>query len=309
MMLGMQYLKGAIDCHIHACPHINGRSVNVFEATRQAAAAGMRGIGLMDNFAGSSGYAALAMAELGDLSVDVWGGLIMQPSCGGIDVEAVRSALAYGYGPGTGARYISLPTHHTRYIAEREGRSPAYTETTFQVSDKGKIPDPVPEIMELCAKADAVFDCGHVSGREAVALCAEGRKRGVTRLRTHAGRYAKDDITAIAELGAYCEFSFFFITHACQIGLTHSDAEKHRTTASTIQDVAQRIRWATPERSIVSSDCGISVLPPPVEGLREFMLLLEAEGFSEAEIRRMNTVNPGALFRVVGGAEWRRAAE
>ncbi len=302
MTPGMHYLKGAIDCHIHACPHINGRSINVFEATRQAAAAGMVGLGLMDNFANSSGYAALAMQELGHLGVDVWGGLIMQPICGGISVEAVKSALRYGYGPGTGARFISLPTHHTRYIAEREGRSPAYLETTFHVPANGRVPDPVPEIMELCAQGDVVFDCGHVSGREAVALAEEARRRGVTRVRTHATRYAPDEIKGIAAAGGYVEFSFFALTHACQVGLTHVAAEKHRANGTTIQDMAIGIRAAGARHAILSTDCGVFVLPPPVEGFREFLLLVESEGVAEADIRRMISTNPATLCRV-GGRE------
>lgn len=298
MTPGMQYLKGAVDCHIHACPHLNGRSVTVFEAVRQAADAGMRAIGLMDNFAPTSGYAALANAELGHLGVEVFGGIIMQPVCGGVTAEAARTALGYGYGPGTGARYVSLPTHHTRYVATKEGRSPAFLETTFWVPENGKVPDPVPEIMDLCAAADAVFDCGHVAGYEAVALAEEARRRGVTRVRTHATRYDDDTVKAIAAAGGYLELSFFLLTHATQVGLTHADAEKHRSAGTTIQEMAKVIRAAGPEHCIVSTDCGISLLPPPVEGFREFMLLLESEGFTEAEIRRMNTENPSALFRV-----------
>lgn len=298
MMPGMNYLQGAVDCHIHACPHLNGRSVNVFEAVRQAAAAGIKGIGLMDNFAPSSGYAALAAQELGHLGVDVWGGLIMQPVCGGVTLEAARASVGLGYGPGTGARYLSLPTHHTRYIAEKEKRSPAFLETTFWVPENGKVPDPVPAIMDLCAENDVVFDCGHVAGYEAVALAEEAKRRGLKRVRTHGTRYDEDAIRAIAATGAYVEFSFFILTHACQVGLTHVDDAKNNIGGTTIQVMAQKIRAATPSSAIVSSDCGISLLPPPVEGFREFMLMLESEGFTEAEIRLMNTRNPADLFRV-----------
>ncbi len=297
MTYGMHYLAGAVDCHVHSCPHLNGRSANVLESVRQAAAAGMRAIGLMDNFQNSSGYAALAMAELGRLGVEVFGGLIMQPTAGGVTYEAARNAVDYGYGPGTGARFLSLPTHHTRAVAVREGRSPAYLETTFSVPANGKVPDPVPAIMELCAERDIVFDCGHVDGREAVALAEEAKRRGVARLRTHCGGYAPDEIKAIVALGGYCEFSFFVLTHATQVGLTHVDQEKHRAPTRTIQDIAPKIR-AAGDRAIVSSDAGIYLLAPPVEAFREFMLLLEAEGFDAAAIRRMNTTNPTALFRI-----------
>jgi hypothetical protein len=293
----MDHLRGAVDCHIHAAPHLNGRSVDVFQAVRQAHAAGMRAIGLMDNFANTSGYAALAMRELGELGVEVFGGLIMQPVAGGITAEAARTAIGYGYGPGTGARFVSLPTHHTRFVAEREGRTGSFLQSTFAVPEKGPVPDPVPEIMELCAAHDVVFDCGHVSGPEAVLLVEEARRRGCARIRTHCAGYDPGTVAAIVGLGAYAEFSFFTLTHATQVGLTHADQEKHRTSGRTIQDMAPKIR-AAGERAVLSSDAGIFLLPPPVEAFREFLLLVESEGFSASEIRRMTTANPISLFRI-----------
>lgn len=296
-MPGMTHLAGAIDCHIHAAPHLNGRSVDVFQAVRQAAAAGMRAVGLMDNFANTSGYAALAMRELGHLGVEVFGGLIMQPVAGGVSLEAARTAIGYGYGPGTGARFLSLPTHHTRWVAEREGRSPAFLETTFAVPEDGPVPDPVPAIMDLCAEHDVVFDCGHVSGGEAIALARLARARGCARVRTHCAGYAEAAIAELVSLGAYAEFSFFTLTHATQVGLTHVDKEKHRTAGRTIQEMSPKIRAAA-ERAILSSDAGVFLLPPPVEAFREFLLLVESEGFDAAAIRTMTTTNPATLFRI-----------
>ncbi|NGM22132.1 amidohydrolase family protein [Roseomonas stagni] len=295
---GSHLLKGAIDCHVHCAPHLNGRSVNVFEAVRQAAAAGMKAIGIMCNFQNTSGFAALANDELGHLGCHAFGGVIMQPTAGGVTLEVAKAAIGYGYGPGTGARFVSLPTHHTRYIAEREGRSPAFLETTFQVPENNVVPDVVRAIMDLCAEKDVVFDCGHVSGREAVALAEEAKKRGVTRIRTHGSRYTTDQIKAIVALGGYVELSFFILTHATQVGLTHVDEEKHKiSSASTIQDFAPRIR-AAGDRCILSSDAGVFLLPPPAEAFREYLLLVQSEGFSDAELRRMTSTNPAALFGI-----------
>ncbi|PYD55488.1 hypothetical protein CFR75_16280 [Komagataeibacter xylinus] len=293
----MHYLKGAVDAHVHTCPHLNGRSATVFESVRQAAAAGMRAIGLMDNFQNSTGYAALAMAELGHLGVEVFGGLIMQPTAGGVTLEAARNAVDYGYGPGTGARFLSMPTHHTRAVARREGRTGLYLEAAFGVNDDGTIPDPVPAIMDLCAERDIVFDCGHVDGWEAVALVREARKRGCKRIRTHCARYDLDAIREITAMEAYAEFNFFLLTHATQVGLTHVDQEKHRAPSLTMDELAPRIR-AAGTRAITSSDAGIFLLAPPVEAFREYMVLLEAAGFEEADLRRMNTENPVELFRI-----------
>jgi hypothetical protein len=222
----------------------------------------------------------------------------MQPTAGGVTLEAARTAIGYGYGPGTGARFVSLPTHHTRHVAIREGRSPAFLETTFSVPENGTVPEPVPAIMELCASKDVVFDCGHVSGREAVALVEEAKRRGVLRIRTHCARYTPEEIAAITALGAYAEFSFFVLTHATQVGLTHVDEEKHKIAAnSVIQDFTPRIR-AAGDRAILSTDAGVYLLPPPVEAFREYLMLIESEGFTDAEIRRMVSDNPTALFKI-----------
>ena len=117
-------------------------------------------------------------------------------------------------------------------------------------------------------------------------------------MRAHASHYAPDEIRAIVAAGGYAEFSFFFLTHATQIGLGSGGDRKRYYTATTVGEMAARIRAATPARAIVSSDCGTAALPPPVEGLREFLVLLESAGFSEGEIRTMSATNPATLFRV-----------
>jgi hypothetical protein len=295
---GAELLRGAVDNHLHVCPHINRRSADVFEAVQDAAAAGMRGIGLMDNFCNSAGYAALARRHLGHLGVDVFGGLIMEPPAGGVSAEAVRVALAYGYGADTAARFISLPTHHTRNIARQEGRSPAYIEACLEIPAKGELPDPLPEILDLVASHDVVLNTGHISGPESIRLVELARRRGVARILAPCAYFTAAEVAEISRLDAYAEFSFFFLSHATQVGLTHVDAEKHKTQAVSLPVTAQLILAATPARTILSSDCGVFVLPPPAEGFREFLLLIESAGFTRDEMRVMSADNAAHLFKV-----------
>lgn len=295
---GEDLLRGAIDCHVHACPHINARRLDVFDAVRQAAEAGMRGIGLMDNFGNSSGLAALARRQLGSLGVDIWGGLIMEPAAGGLSVDAVRTALDYGYGPGTGARFISLPTHHTRHIALSEGRRGVYLETCLSVPETGPLPDPLPEILDLIAARDVVFNTGHVSGPEAVRTVEFAIERGVRRILAPCSHFDPGVVGEIGGLGAYAEFSFFFLSHATQAGLTHVDAERHTVSPVSADRMIELVRAAGAARSVLSGDCGVYLLPPPVEGKRELLMLLETCGLDRAELRRMSADNPAALFKV-----------
>jgi hypothetical protein len=295
---GSDLVQGAVDCHVHACPHINNRSLNVFEAVREAAAVGMRGIGLMDNFGNSSGLAALARHELAAYGVDVWGGLIMEPPAGGLSVEAVRIALDYGYGEGTGARFVSLPTHHTCYIAKIEGRSPAYVESCLAIPATGPLPDPLPEILDLLAERDVVFNTGHVSGPEAVRAVEAAKHCGIARILVPGSHFDVETLTEITRLGAYAEFSFFFASHATQAGLTHVDAEAHKVPPVAAPRMVELIHAAGPESCVLSSDCGVFLLPPPAEGLREFLLLLETCGVESAALRVMSANNPAWLFKV-----------
>lgn len=298
---GADLLRGAVDNHIHPCPHLNGRSLDVFQAVHAAAEAGIRGIGLMDNFANSSGYAALAMRHLGHLGVDVFGGIILEPPAGGVSAEAVQIALGYGYGEATGARFVSLPTHHTRNIATREGRPPSYVEGCFHVPEGKPLQDPLPAIIDQVIAADAVLNTGHISGQEAVTLAEAAAARGCRRILVPCSHYAEDEIRAIVATGAVAEFSFFFVSHATQVGLTHVDDEAHQVDAVSVPQMAARIRAAGPDNAILSSDCGVFVLPPPVEGLREFLLLMQSAGFSREALRTMTSENPAALFRVGKG--------
>lgn len=298
---GMDLLKDAVDCHAHVCPHINARTISVFEATRQAAAAGMKGLGLMDNFGNSAGFAALAMLELGDLGVDVFGGLILEPCAGGVSPYVVKIALDYGYHSGgtkTGARFISLPTHHTRNVASSEGRSPAYIEDCFHVPLTGEIQDETKEVLDLIAGRDVVLNTGFISAEEAVRLCQAAKGRGVERIIVPAVNYAEDLIGDIVATGAYAEFFFFGLTHATHTASVNIEAQINSPSAVSLAETAARIRAAGPEQTILSGDLGMAVLPPPVEGLREFLLTIRSAGFTDEEIRTMVVNNPTQLFKV-----------
>ena len=305
---GAQLLIGAIDGHVHACPHLNGRSVDVFEAVEQAAAAGMRAIGLMDNFCSSVGYAALARRRLSHLGVEVFGGVILEPQVGGLSVEVVRAAIGVGYPDGEnrhaadGARFVSLPTHHTRTVAQAEGRDAAYVAACLAIPERGPLPDALAAILDLVAAHDIALNTGHLSAAETVRLVELAQARGVTRLLCPANYFTPDDARALTALGACVEFSFFFVTHATQVGLTHVDAEKHRVDPVTLPRLIELIAAVPPEQVVLSGDCGVSVLPPPVEGLREFLWSLKLSGVPETTLRRAVGDNPARLFRLAAPA-------
>ena len=295
---GSELLELAVDCHLHVCPHLNGRSVTVFGAVRQAAAAGMIGIGLMDNLANSGGLAALVMTELDDLRVDVFGGIILENVAGGVSSEVVEVAIGIGYGPGQGARFVSLPCHNTRHVARTENRSAAYIECCYGVPLTGELSDETKKILDLCAARDVVFNTGHVAGEEAVRLCYEAKKHGVERVIVPSTYYEVDEIREIVGTGAYAEFSFLAMSLASAVPTTSIDSEAHAVTLVTLAETIRRVKAATPKRVILSSDTGSYLVAPPVESFREFLILVQSGGFSDEEMRTMAATNPIRLFKV-----------
>lgn len=296
---GMDLLAGAVDSHVHCCPHINQRTVTLFDAVRAAHRAGLAGLGLMDVFANTSGLAALANRELGHLEVDVFGGVILEPYVGGLSPRTVATALKMGYGTG-GARFISLPCHHTAFVARSENRSPAYVETTLSIPESGPLPDSVAEIIDLCVEADVVFNLGHLSGPEAVRVAEAAVERGCRRMLAPAAYLTEEEAQAIAATGCMLEYSFFVFSHATDVPQTMIDAERHRFARADFFRTLDIVQAVGPDRIVLSSDSGALVLPPPVEAFREFVMMFASCGIAADDLRRMIADNPAQLFKVRG---------
>jgi len=96
--LNLISLEGRYDNHIHCCPHINKRSLNIYDAIKDAEKEKMAAIGLMDNFSITSGYASLMKAICKNYKVKIFGGLIMEPYAGGVDPDNLQALIKYSYG-------------------------------------------------------------------------------------------------------------------------------------------------------------------------------------------------------------------
>ena len=81
----------------------------------------------------------------------------------------------------------------------------------------------------------------------------------------------------------------------------HVDAAKN-AIAAVLASLMARIRAAGAENAVLSGDCGVFLLPPPAEGLREFLLLMCEAGFADTELRRMSGETPARLFGVGNGS-------
>ena len=288
-------LKGAIDNHVHCCPHINKRSTNIFEVIKKAEKLKMHAIGLMDNFSNTSGYASLVKKYLPKLKIKVFGGLIMEPPSGGVNYENAKISLSYSYFKNDGAKFISFPTHHTRHVAKLEKRKKNYIKKCFYVPNSGPTNETL-KILELIAKKNVVLNTGHLSANETINLVKHAKKIGVKKILIPSNTFNATTIAELKKLKVKFEFSYFFISKATNVPLTHVDGEKHKIQGTNRNLLRKLIKIADPKNVILSSDCGVSILPKPYIGFTKFIDQIIKLGFSKKEIEYMIKTNPKKLF-------------
>jgi len=321
MNLSRDLLKGAIDIHVHAGPHLpsSPRRVDPIEAATQARDAGMRAIVYMDVFEMSTGTAWMVSRVVPDF--EVFGGLILNTVYGGMNPRAVKTALHYG----SGAKYISFGAHSTYYQASREGHLidgtfhplselyPKFKEE--ELSRCIRIPlDEEPgaelrEILELIADhPDVYLNTGHVSKEEGLRLVDLAAEYGIEKVLVASAvtkEMSVDEQKAVAAKGAFIEHTLAAFTHTTPIPKTHYYVEKEYVSidegmqegpGSGLKKVAEHIRAVGAEHCIMCTDLGVYTLPAPVEGLREFIACMLDFGITADEIRTMTAHNPMRLL-------------
>ena len=64
----------------------------------------------------------------------------------------------------------------------------------------------------------------------------------------------------------------------------------------TVAEIASHIQDVGVQYSVVSTDFGQAISPPPVEGMRAFLAKLSQNGISSEEIQKMAGKNPAYLL-------------
>ena len=319
--LSQELLKGSIDIHVHAGPHIfsSPRRVDPYQAAINARDAGMQAIVYMDVFEMSNGTAWLVNRVVPDFKT--YGGIILNTVYGGMNPRAVKTALHYG----DGAKYVSFGAHSTHYQASREGRlvdgefvplSELYPKFKVEELDRCiRIPvDEAPgpqlhEILTLIAANPHVYMItGHVSAEEAVRLVDLSQEYGIDKVVVSSAvtKIANtQQLEYIADKGALIEYTLAAHTHTTSIPKTHYYVEREYASIDEgmsegpgggVKHTAEQILDLGAEHCVIATDFGVYTLPEPVEGFREFIACLLDLGLSQEDIRKLSKENPERLL-------------
>jgi hypothetical protein len=290
-----EFWRGAIDLHCHVNPHVRPEihAQTALEYARQARDAGMQAIVLKDIGPPTTGTAAVVNGLVD--GIQVFGSLVLNRCNGGLNPQAVATALAHG----DGARLVFMPTGDSRHhVLRRAGfyagvNPPLSPEQAITILRDGRIVPEVLEILDLIAGTGRCLATAHLSPAEVMLLVPAARERGVQKIIvSHALwrmlGYTLDQLRELARWGALLEVEFCTYTPLMYF--------VHNEPPLDIRYAVDTIRQIGAERMFLASDLGQAYAPVPVEGYRMFLAALLKCGMTDTELRVLTHDNPATLL-------------
>jgi len=284
-----ELMQGAIDVHIHTGPDVFPRLVDDFEAAIQAKEAGMKAI-LIKNHMTCTGDRAQIVSKETDFPV--FGGVALNLPLGGLNLQAVDSALRMG------AKEVWMPTLHAEEYLADGSHVPMFNKVLKTglkginiLNEGGCLKPEVLEIISLIAEKDVILGTGHISIKEAMVLVPKAKEMGVKKIFiTHPLstmlNYAVSDLREILEKGAtMIEHNINDTTHQM----------KHPISLSLISEAILAVGADT---VIMSTDGGQIINPSPVEMMELFISQMLDLGVSEKDISTMVRDNPARMLEI-----------
>jgi hypothetical protein len=277
-------LSGLIDMHIHTAPDVRPRRVDDIEAAQQAADAGMRAVVFKSHVTCTADRAAIAQKVVP--GVRVFGSVTLNEAVGGLNPAAVDAALELG------ARVVWMPTISAQnHIVKHGGASAGINLLGNRGFSENLVSDPLQpslyDILDLVKQRDAVLATGHVSVREIVALVRAARAAGVRKVVVTHPEVPWVDMPAgtqeeLRDLGAIFE--------RCYVSSLPAGG------GVSFARIVSNIRRVGVTSTALATDFGVATLPPPVAGMRSYVAMLLAEGFSRQDVQVMAGDIPARLL-------------
>ena len=287
-------LAGVTDLHVHQHPDIFERTFDEASFALQARTVGYRGILFKSHT--SSNVERMHYVRKIAPGIEVFGGIVLNRTVGGINPEAVETALALG------ARQVWMPTIHAAHHIEVLGspslfpgsrKKPSIQRNTNQFQgltirrEDGTLDPALLEVIDLVAQSNAILGTGHLSVEEIFTVVSLARERGVERVLVTHPEYivtdlSTDDQIQLTKLGAYIEHCFY----PCMPCARRYDPHM----------MAKSIQRVGASRCVMSSDFGQLFNPHPIEGMRHFIHVMQICGIPDQDIEAMTKSNPAQLL-------------
>jgi hypothetical protein len=284
MTTGIEILEGAVDMHFHAMPDFHPRIADELAILKDAKHYGMRALVSKCHYCLNADRVSL-ISSLVD-GIDCFGGVVLNPTVGGLNPSAVEAAIRYG------GKEIWMPSFYT---AAHIMNFPAFKGAVKGPSEGisllkgGKLIPEMHEILELISEADVILGTSHCSEEEIFVLVPEAVKHGVKKIIiTHpycpVPNLSIEKQAALTDMGAYLELCLY---SAMPI-----------SGRVTIAGFVETIRTVGAKRVVLATDFGQPFHPMPAEGMRIFCNNLLAAGIEKSDIQIMIKDNPTYLLGI-----------
>ncbi len=276
-------LNDAIDLQVHSSPDSAPRTIDADDLARLAKEKGMRGLVLKNHFESTAALAYMVRKDVP--GVEVFGGIALNRSVGGINLEAVKRMAMMKGGWG---RVVWLPTIDSENFVKQQKKADPFV----PVAQKGHLlPDVLGLIDYLAQHREIVLETGHISAEEALLVVHEAHQRGVAHLIVTNPMGPLVNMTIPQMQQAAADGAYLELMYAAVIG----PDPQH-----TMKEYGEAIRKIGPKFCILASDLGgvgegaHPLLHP--QGLLNFMTGLRKEGVSVADINLMAKINPALVL-------------
>lgn len=273
-----EMMRGAIDCHAHGGSEPFERILMEDELVIECMKVGMKALVIKTWFTPSASRNAMLNEviarysdERGAPPLQLFGGITLNQSVGGINPDAVKRCLGY-----PGMKYVWLPMvdsyHHRRVVYDDQTGAGVHI-----VDDKGR---PLPEVMEvirICADNNLTLASGHYPQHETAEVMAAAKAAGVKhRELVHPAHiHSKHSLKQMKE--AAKEGHTLMLS-----GLGALVFPLHESGPAY---AAQLVKEIGAEHFVFGSDFGQIQNPDHVTGMRWMMKTLMAYGVTADEIR------------------------
>jgi hypothetical protein len=280
---------GVIDMHVHPDPDVFGRALTDLEVAMVARRKGMRGIVLKNHVVTTADRAALVMQQLP--GIEVWGGIVLNKSVGGVNPAAVEWMHRMSGGRG---KVVWLPTFdsdkHVKTLVNKDGSG-------LVVAPGGRVTPEMDEILKIVARENLILATGHVHAEEVVAVARRAKELGVKNLLVTHGLTNIPGLTMaqakeVVALGGKIEICYLqFLTGPN----AQYDWMKHWEQVGTPQVVAA-VRELGADALVLSTDLGQQGMMTPPDGVENAIAALRKAGISQEDIDKMMKRNPARLL-------------
>ncbi|HEY9533927.1 MAG TPA: DUF6282 family protein [Mucilaginibacter sp.] len=275
-------LAGTIDFHCHTGPDVSARSISDLDLARLAKKEGMRGIVLKNHYTMTADRAQVAMKEVS--AIEVFGGIVLNRSVGGLNAEAVRRMAAM---EGHRGKVVWLPTVDAENGFEH---GPGPRKFVSVVKDGKPVPE-LAEVFDVVAKNNLILETGHSTPAESLILIPAAKAAGIKKIIvTHAMLLGAtvDQMKRMADMGAIIEF--------CWQSYLAKKGGENLGDQKAVTKCVKAIQAIGAQHCIIDSDLGQPGNPLHPDGMRAYILALKAKGLTEHDIDLVARKNPAKLL-------------